>query len=321
VNRPNRTEKVLDCLDAIGALGLVRPERLPMPPRQRPHERTPSDLTGRIADIDVQAPPDTSAKNIGWILDPVQPASDRDREEREVFIEELGPIEWDPTEAPEWPPDRKMQGATAVDVGAWYSPIHVYAGDWGIYIRKSAITQIAADLMLTASSLGFRDKIDEASKHEFVRAAVLTLFHHETYHHMVESFIIRMEILLRDGGRWELYHREVYLRQLGRDIGPNEEALANAYQLRRARRAPLPVWLRKSLLEYLPVAFSQQGPGYNRGALYQDSKSFTSLERFLMSEIETGPFTEERRPSSSWLPFGMMTSLLNCEPHTYFWPA
>lgn len=316
---PNNTREVVSALDGIGALGGVYPNRLVGPPRRNPHARSEGSAETASSRF-FEGPEGGSLPDIGWVLDPMGPESQQAHARSAQLAGEIGPIDWTSDTAGMEPGHVPVNGARVVDVAAWYAPIHIYAEDWGIFIKTSAIKSIAADLMTWASWLGNNPNEIARIEPEFIRGAVITLFHHELYHHKVESFIIRLELLLRDGGRWDLYHRGVYLEQLGRNIGPNEEALANAYELRRARRVSLPPMVRQALLKYLPESFTRQGPGYNRAILYVSDRKFTQLECFLMSEIEMGPFSDARRPSSSWLPFGLLDPLLNCRNRLRLWP-
>lgn len=127
-------------------------------------------------------------------------------------------------------------GYAFVDSYAWYCPFHFYTIAYGIYIQPEGLTKVASQLA----------KCIPARHRHFVlvhrrlaipllkRAAFFYFFLHEMYHHKVESFSTRLEIIERQP-RYVPYKHSVY-EPARRPILTDsliEEGLAVAEVLRR----------------------------------------------------------------------------------------
>lgn len=80
------------------------------------------------------------------------------------------------------------------DVLGWYQPIHFFASNWGIFIRESALVDLARDLAPRfAPFIGRRTRAAHVAV--LIRAAFAYVFLHEHYHHKIESLAIRLHIV------------------------------------------------------------------------------------------------------------------------------
>jgi|TARA_B100000809_G_scaffold15848_1_gene14248 hypothetical protein len=174
-----------------------------------------------------------------------------------------------------------------LDVLAWYAPIHTAREDWGIYIRESAVLHLAGRIV---ARLPGGTTADHAMVWGAIRSAVFCLYHHEAFHHYVESFAIRLE-LIEGKSRYLPYHLNVYSRP-GNSDEPLEEGLACAEQLRRRRKEkglkglPHEVHLatERLLKEWIPTL----GQGYRQGVALADDDAFHEGRNRLSSQIQSG---------------------------------
>lgn len=100
----------------------------------------------------------------------------------------------------EFDPERDLQegpgGEAFVDCFAWYCPFHYYTSEYGIYIKSDGLDKLAQTLALLVPAVN-RKKIRDHWPVELLlrRAAFYYFFLHEMYHHKVESFATRLEIV------------------------------------------------------------------------------------------------------------------------------
>ena len=129
------------------------------------------------------------------------------------------------------------------EVLAWYQPIHYYGHAWGIYIKESAVIDLAARIYeplfknSATSQMTYQMSALKPSRAaaESIYAAMMILYLHEEYHHKVESFSIRNHIVT-ERCSYDAYVKNVYL--LARNSSPTtcrEEAICHAYSRRRLR--------------------------------------------------------------------------------------
>lgn len=313
------TEELLIQLDSIGALGAVRP--------------SDSTIENSLTSPDCLSPRQTAATSgrtdgninldMSWVF-----SSEAERVVTtvpEAFVKLAEEVR---RQRPNWtaasprtPSGTPSEGVDAVTgLLVWYQPIHFYAEAWGIRIRTEAVVRTVPELVRSLPWVLSDEEIDGLLG-DFIRAAVMSFYFHEEYHHAVESFAIRLEMDEGDGGRYVSYHSTVYRPQLNQDLGPNEEALANAMEFRRSvseAGSHLPPLVARALVEYLRASIPMQGRGYNRGLSYVGDRSFVSTEAFLKSEVAAGSFHEaRRRPSSSWPENPAVAPLLNCRDRVF----
>lgn len=205
-----------------------------------------------------------------------------------------------------------------LDSLAWYLPIHNFGYGWGIYVRESAVLEFAGVVLsrVDASRRGDLDAIWGA-----VRAGMAILYLHEAFHHKVESFAIRLEIV-EHARRHQPYFRGVYgkLRAAASD-DLLEEALACAEMHRRMQervyRSSIPEDVlkaaRKTVLDWLPTL----PPGYRKSPAYIRNESFDKAINVLSSQIHEGREHPMRRPEEwNLMPHGYH-GLFNCKTVTH----
>jgi len=205
------------------------------------------------------------------------------------------------------------------DALAWYLPIHYYGMSWGIYIRESAVLEIAS-AVLTRLPPPRRRALDAVFG--AVRAGLGVLFLHEAFHHKVESFAIRVEVVERQK-RYRPYTDGVYrpLAQAGSD-DLIEEALAVAESARRLKREDvytrgIPRDLRDATKAMLKDWFPTLPPGYRTGPKFEQDRAFSDARNRLSCEVHEGRQHPLRR-AAEWdlMPLGH-GGLFNCKTATH----
>lgn len=205
------------------------------------------------------------------------------------------------------------------DALAWYLPIHHFGYGWGIYVRESAV------LMLAASQLSHLDESrrrDHDAVFGAVRAGLAILYLHEAFHHKVESFTIRLEII-EHARREQPYFKNVYgpLRAAGSD-DLIEESLACAEIVRRMRaegvyRRSIPPDVRRAARAMLGEWLPTLPPGYRRALTYTADTPFANARNLLSSQIHEGRQRPLQR-NDEWhlVPHGFH-GLFNCNTVTH----
>lgn len=109
----------------------------------------------------------------------------------------------------------------SVDALAWYAPFHRFGLSWGIYIYEASIIDIAGHIgTYLKPGVILRPGITQ----QLSRMALSILYLHEAFHHKIESFATRLEVVKRQKV-FLPYQRNVYQKLLGTDELV-EEALA-----------------------------------------------------------------------------------------------
>ncbi len=207
-----------------------------------------------------------------------------------------------------------------LDVLAWYAPIHTARKDWGIYIRESAVLLLAGRIV---ARIPGGMTADHGMVWGAIRSAVFCLYHHEAFHHYVESFAIRLE-LVEEESRYLPYHRDVYGRP-GEVDEPLEEGLACAEQLRRRKKErglqglPHEVHLATEhlLKDWIPTL----GPGYRQGVALAGDDAFRKGRKRLSSQIQSAS-SKPADDGSRWhlIADESHKGLCNCRSATYWVP-
>lgn len=208
-----------------------------------------------------------------------------------------------PTGDPDGPPS----AGGAPDVLAWYQPIHFYGPDWGIFIREDGIAREA--LRIAAVAAGSMSSL------ECVRAAIVTLFLHEAYHHKVESFSIRL-LAAREQPVYPRYFSHVYMRLLKSD-DLLEEALANAESWRRLEERVYAPGDVEAVRRYLEWSFSKAPPGYRRAGDYLEWSKFRTGQAELLNQVAAGS-TKPTQSADDWVAVNRMHQAL-FEVRQNFW--
>ena len=205
-----------------------------------------------------------------------------------------------------------------VDALAWYQPIHYFGHAWGIYIRETAVFELAAYL-LEAMPEGRRFDPDVVLG--AVRTGLGVLYLHEAFHHRMESFAIGIETV-EQTKIYCPYHDRVFkpLRAQGSD-DLLEEALATAESYRRLRedvyRRSIPADLRKAARRQLSTWFASLPPGYRRAGVFLSDGPFESALHQLCCQIDEAAIFPDRTPTEWRLASQMLRSIFNYKATTW----
>ncbi|MDB4781141.1 hypothetical protein OAG37_01425 [Akkermansiaceae bacterium] len=216
------------------------------------------------------------------------------KDERREFDEGLDPSEiidrelarWDPSEdlpsVPFGPKDREIFGGhpgglqedsedrspegtstTNIDVLAFYLPFHLFRDWWGIYITPEGILRIRKEM---------QPFFHQHNIHpiEQVKLAKQLLYHHEYYHHAVESFATRLEAIQN----YPCFLNG-FIPQYRKTVGTSdclEEICANSYSreklLKNCKALGVP---RADFVSAINDWFARQPAGYNEARLTNGS--------------------------------------------------
>lgn len=211
------------------------------------------------------------------------------------------------------PPDNVL------DALAWYTPIHYFGLGSAIYIKESAVFDVAAAIL---NRLPEPDRADPTNVMGACRAAMSVLYLHEAYHHKIESLAIRLEIVER-AQRYLPYSKGVYIPLIKQDSDDVlEEALACAQMYRRFRSERLyhrgvPKSVRTATVAMLPEWFRTLPPSYGEAGRYIEDQTFGVAEYMLMSQVQEAAIAP-RRAAAEWsLAPHLCRGLLNCQRITH----
>ena len=219
--------KLLNHLDGKNFLNPTKADPT-IPPSLNLPEGDQSDLLSSRIDLDKIMKQDYSelTREDDWLeQNEIKPPNPNDlpnpEEEKEIAIDLGGP---------------------SLDVLGWYCPFHYYLENYGIYIKSKTIetnTRALINLMTHDErskycSLSSSDKL--VFSQEIKRASFLSIFNHEMYHHSIESFATRLE-MVNDRAYFCDYSKKIYkLYQQPLHDNLIEEGLATAYPLRYFRQ-------------------------------------------------------------------------------------
>lgn len=145
---------------------------------------------------------------------------------------------------------------------AFYMPYHYfYPNWWGVYILYEGLEQLAKYIYRTARPC--------PTPTEAIKAAHLFLYYHEAFHHRVECFANRFELIDR-----RPHFRKGFQTLYDVSKGTNnclEEALANATATREVSSKLKNRAIDAAILDYM----MRQPPGYNQAYLYLENGKFT----------------------------------------------
>jgi hypothetical protein len=198
------------------------------------------------------------AKSAGTMVEKALAESDPNNAE----LEELPPEWTDPGTFGGFPgglsepsPNASRGGSTCVDRLAFYLPFHGFHKLWGIYLFPDGIQRLRRELLPFFT-------YHRIPPGEQVAIAKRILFHHEFYHHSVESFATRLEAVLN----WPCYLKGITLlyRRTSGTHDCLEETCANSYARektvgRRVTGSPVSKAKFRSAIDQW---FSSMPPGY-----------------------------------------------------------
>jgi hypothetical protein len=201
---------------------------------------------------------------------------------------------------------------------AWYSPYILTRWNGGIYLREDCILSIARNIKTEFVLAGLT--FDFQCWLKCVYLGFFTLYHHEYFHHRVESFGLRCLISAKSDC-YRDYNRGIYRKTL-HTTDNLEEALANAYSFNaismRRHHGILSDKEQAIYKQYLAWSFSMQSDGYNQAENYFGLNAFkhgTSLLQSQIVDVSLSPTTR----SSNWSVAPDMLRGLFSFPTFNFW--
>ena len=202
--------------------------------------------------------------------------------------------------------DRRAKGGFApppgevLDVLAWYAPIHYFGPAWGIYIDESAILDFAARIRARLDPVrhGHPDAVQRS-----VQAALTVLYLHEAFHHKVECFATRLEVIEKQ--RRYLPYQETVYRPLRGTSEHLEEGLACAEMIRRLKeedtyKKGMPEDVLTATLDELSDWIPKLPPGYDRGCDLSEPSAFGKARSLLSSQVHEAAIHPSRN-DDDWL--------------------
>jgi hypothetical protein len=197
-----------------------------------------------------------------------------------------------------------------VNAIAFYRPVHLEPFNrWGIYIFVGRLLSYADGVKL---SLPF---FPQVSKEVLMHLVLFEMFHHEFYHHLVESAATTIEIIADAMGgpilpRYLTYrHRSHGKEFTWHSHQPLEEALANAYaynslsfisRVKAGYRDALVASYQKNLAAH----WQREGPGYRNAEHYIDGGQVPANGDLLAMVLGSEPYPALEQVAQSVMPNG-----------------
>jgi hypothetical protein len=289
------TPEVVETLDALDLLDLDAPGPWPGEPDGRDSAWS-VDWRSVEEPLDQEGYADAKLEPVGYDWGPV----------REDLVSRAGRSVHVP------PPD-------LLDALAWYLPIHYHGYGWGIYVREDAVLVLAGSVL---SRVERSRREDTDAIMGAVRAGLCILYLHEAFHHKVESFAVRLEVV-EHARRYVPYFRDVYgqLRAAQSDE-LLEEALACAEIVRRMRsektyQASIPADIRAAAQAMLDDWLPTLPPGYRKGPAYIAEAPYDKARNLLSSQIhESRPRPLRRHDEWHLMPQGY-NGFFDCKSVTH----
>lgn len=211
---------------------------------------------------------------------------------------------------------RRVPPPDIIDALAWYLPFHYYGTASGIYIHESAILEFTGSIL---SYVPEHQRELPSVVAGAARSALWALFSHEAFHHKVESFATRLE-LLDYRRRYCEYTTGVYGKLVGSD-GLIEESLACAEMIRRrsetAHRRVTPDAAFYASDTMLRAMIPSLPPGYNRGVDMVIDYAYQAARNLLSSQVDEAVEHPQRNVREWSLNPDLYRGFLNCRRITY----
>ncbi len=135
---------------------------------------------------------------------------------------------------------------------AFYLPFHFYyPSQWGVYLLLDGVIWVASEVIRRSNG--------KVGKLQAMRAARLSLYYHEAFHHKTECFATRLELTHR-----QPFYKDACMNLYAQTVGTNaclEEGLAEAFSLRSGKKRHRSPVIDQALVEYA----RESPPGYCRG--------------------------------------------------------
>jgi hypothetical protein len=188
-----------------------------------------------------------------------------------------------------------------IDFAAVYWPITAYGDIWGIGIRSSAVDSLAKNILVEAGQTRLKGPLGYAAKIEAELLAIWIYFLHEQYHHKVEMFALRQQ-LLSGTAFYKKYHRDIYEKTfLTNDCF--EEALANVDKRDQFKKkfasksyAKNPWAINENLISasqrVIKRMIQTAPPGYSEAQFLQKKFAIDEKTTWLAQQVLTGEFAK-----------------------------
>jgi hypothetical protein len=182
-----------------------------------------------------------------------------------------------------------------------YWPITSYGDNWGIGIRSSAVDSLAKNILVEARQTRLKGPLGHATKIEAELLAIWIYFFHEQYHHKVELFALRQQ-LLSGTTFYRKYHRDIYEKTfLTNDCF--EEALANVDKRDQFKKkfasnsyAKNPWAINETLISASQTVIKRMiqtaPPGYSEAQFLQKKFAIDEKTTWLVQQVLTGEFAK-----------------------------
>jgi len=196
-----------------------------------------------------------------------------------------------------------------VDALGFYLPYHYYYPVWwGIYLLADGVESLSNFLMTCANG--------GISKNDAVKAAKLFIYYHEYYHHLVESFATKLEVILREPiFKTGFKKTKKAYKALDRckDGLVSEESLASAYSFRKTIRhfndnKKVQKLISNSLIRYI----KDQPLCYREAIEYIGQKEFIAGQCEMIDDfycVSTGIESQKIKDVMLWTNFPYALSL------------
>jgi len=176
----------------------------------------------------------------------------------------------------------------SVDSLAWYAPIHRFGLSWGIYIYEASIIDIAGQIgTYLWPGVILRPRIPQ----QLARMALSILYLHEAFHHKIESFATRLEVV-KQRKVFLPYQQNVYQKLLGTDELAEEALACTEMYLRlqeRTYRRGISDFVYEATIAMLDDWIPILPPGYRMAETVLNGLSpFEETRNFLLSQVNEG---------------------------------
>ncbi len=186
---------------------------------------------------------------------------------------------------------------------AWYSPVHYFGANWGIYIRENCIRHLIKDFL--NYSLDWKT-VTHLSNDEVVlqakTACFLHVYFHEQFHHKIESLGFRA-LMLSEKDRYMRYKDQVYSRTF-LTAECLEESLANADAYMRFQEQRIRKSLDPNIIDAIKLfsilQMSLSPPGYAEGKHYLTKGRFNSGLNQLQSQFVEAKISPTKIKNDMW---------------------
>jgi hypothetical protein len=170
---------------------------------------------------------------------------------------------------------------------AYYKPLYFYHSDWGIYIRRRCVKNLAKQIAAFLNPAVYVAAQKRQCIDNLLLIAYWMIYHHEYYHYRTESFGLRLHDTFTQN-YYVPYSNNIY-QGTYLTVDCLEEALADAYMykeivhFRNNNVHPNPI--RKASTAYMRATFPLSPPGYSEAVFYRSPVRFGQGQGVLLGQI------------------------------------